>query len=76
MALVSVGLVVWGLILNVTLPLLLSCWGLFFVLGHGVSFFDGIQHSPADGCSAGSCNFGVLTGENGLKDAIFHRLEN
>ena len=23
-------------------------------------FFGGIQHSPADGCSAVSCNFGVL----------------
>ena len=69
-------LVVWDLILNVTLPLLLSCWGFFFVLGHGVSFFGGIQHSPDDGCSAGSCSFGVLTGGNGLKDAIFHRLEN
>jgi len=27
-------------------------------------FFDGIQHSPVDGCSAASCNFGVLTGED------------
>ena len=25
-----------------------------------VSFFGGIQHSPVDGCSAASCNFGVL----------------
>ena len=27
-------------------------------------FFGGIQHSPVDGCSAASCNFGVLTGVN------------
>ena len=26
--------------------------------------FGGIQHSPVDGCSATSCNFGVLTGED------------
>ena len=25
-----------------------------------VSFFGGIQHSPVNGCSAASCNFGVL----------------
>ena len=28
---------VWGLILNVTLPLLPSCWGFSFALRHGVS---------------------------------------
>ena len=55
---------VWGLILNAVSPLLPSCWGLSFALGHGVSFFGGIQHSPVDGCSVVSCNFGVLTGEN------------
>ena len=27
-------------------------------------FFGGIQHSPVDGCSAVSCNFGVLSGED------------
>ena len=27
----------WGLILNTNLPLLPSCWGLFFDIGHGVS---------------------------------------
>ena len=32
---------VWGLILKVIFPLLLSCWGFFFVLGHGVSFLVG-----------------------------------
>ena len=29
----------WGLILNVILPLLPSCLGFSFVLGHGISFF-------------------------------------
>ena len=43
---------------------LLSCWGFSFALGHGVSFFGGIQHSPVDDCSVASCNFGVLTGED------------
>ena len=54
---------VWGLILNVILPLLPSCWGFSFALGRGVSFFGGIQCSPVDGCSAVSCNFGVLAGK-------------
>ena len=54
----------WGLILNMILPLLLSCWGFSFALGHEVSFFGGIQHSFVDGCSAVNCNFGVLTGED------------
>ena len=26
--------------------------------------FGGIQHSPVDGCSAVSCNFGILKREN------------
>ena len=47
---------VWGLILIVVLPLLLSCWGFSFALGCGVSFYGGIQHFLADGCSAASCN--------------------
>ena len=55
---------VWVLILNVILPLLPSCWGFSFALGCRVSFFGGIQHSPIDGCSAASCNFGVLRGED------------
>ena len=55
---------VWGLILNTISPLLLSCLGFSFVLGSGVSFFGGIQLSPVDGCSAASCNFGVLAGED------------
>ena len=55
---------VWGLILHVISPLLPSCWGFSFALGCGVSFFGGLQHSPIDGCSAASCNFGVLAGED------------
>ena len=55
---------VWGLILNAISPLLPSCCGFSFALGHGVYFFGGIQHSPVDGCSAASCNFGVLSGED------------
>ena len=55
---------VWSLILKVISPLLLSCWGFSFALGHGISFFSGIQLSPVYGCSAVSCNFGVLTGED------------
>ena len=51
-----------GLILNLILPLLPRCWGFSFALGCGVSAFGGIQHSPVNGCSAVSCNFGVLTG--------------
>ena len=43
--------------------LLPSCWGFSFALGHGVSFFGGIQPSPVDSCSAVSCTFGVLTGD-------------
>ena len=31
----------WGLILNVISPLLLSCWGFSFALGRGVSFLVG-----------------------------------
>ena len=37
---------VLSLILKVILPLLPSCWGFSFALGHGLSFFGGIQHSP------------------------------
>ena len=55
---------VWGLILNVSLPLLPSCWGFSFALECAISFFGGIQHSPVNGSSAMSCNFGVLTGED------------
>ena len=55
---------VWDLILNEISPLLLSCLVFSFALGHGISFFGGIQHSPVDGCSAPSCNFGLLPGED------------
>ena len=34
------------MIANTTLPLLPFCWGFSFALGHGVSFFGRIQHSP------------------------------
>ena len=54
----------WGLILNMILPLLPSWWGFSFALGCGVSFFGRIQHSPVNRCSAVSCNFGVLVGED------------
>ena len=37
---------------------------LSFAFGHGVSFFGGMQHSPLDGCSEASCNFGVIAGED------------
>ena len=55
---------VGGLILNVILLLLSSCWGLSSPLLCGVSPFGGIQHSPVDSCSAASCNPGVLTRED------------
>ena len=54
---------VWGLILNVIMPLLPSFYGFSFALGCGESFFSGIQHSPVNGCSAATCSFGVLAGE-------------
>ena len=50
------------MVLNAISPFLPSCWGFPFACGHGVSFFGGIQHSPVDGYSAASCNFGVLAG--------------
>ena len=55
---------VWNLILDAISPLLISCWDFSFALGRGESFFGGIQHSPLNGCSAASCNFGVHTGED------------
>ena len=57
---------VWGLILNAISPLLPLCWGFSFAFGCGVSFFGEIQHSSVDGCSAASCNVGVLTGGDEL----------
>ena len=55
---------VWVLILKAISPFLPSSWGFSFAFGHGVSLFGGIQHSPVNGCSAASCNFGVLSGED------------
>ena len=50
---------VWGLILNVILAHLRLFGGFSSALGRGVYFFGGIQHSPVDGHSATSCNFGL-----------------
>ena len=36
--------------------------GLLFALGCGLSFFGGIKHSPFDGCTRASRDFGVPTG--------------
>ena len=55
---------VWGLNLNSISALQLYCWGCSFALGYEISFFGGIQDSPVHGCSAASCNFGILTGED------------
>ena len=41
----------------------LNWWCFFFALGCKVSFLGRIQHSPVDGCSAASRDFGVLTGD-------------
>ena len=49
-----------GFDFNVTAPLLLSDCCFAFVLGHGESFFGRFQHPPVNGCSAASCNFGVI----------------
>ena len=35
-----------------------------FVLGYGVYFFGGFQHSPVDGCSAACCDFGAFQRED------------
>ena len=51
----------WTWLSNWTEP---SCWSCSFALVWGVSVFGEIQHSPVNGCSAASCNFGVLTGED------------
>ena len=55
---------VWGLVLKAIMALLPSFKGFSFALGCGVSFFSGIQHFPANGCLAVSCNFGVFSGED------------
>ena len=46
------------------LSLLPSIWSFSFALARGVSLLGRIQHSPVDGCSAASCNFGVLGGKD------------
>ena len=59
-------------------PLLTSYWGLSFAFECGVFFFFfcGIQQSPVDGCSAVSCEFGVLIGEDECKSFYFTILWN
>ena len=52
------------MILNMIVPLLSFFWGFSFALGFAIYFFGGIQHSPVDGCSAASCNFGILARED------------
>ena len=37
---------------------------LSFAFGHGVSFSDGMQRSPMDGCLEVSCDFGVIARED------------
>ena len=54
---------VWGLILNVISSLLPSYWASPLPLDVGYFLFGEIQHSPFNGCSAASYNFGVLTAE-------------
>ena len=49
---------------NAIAPLVPSCCGFSFALGHGVSLFGGFQHSLVDGCLTASCNLGVLTRED------------
>ena len=48
-------------------PLLPSCCGFSFALGCGVSFSDGIQHSPVNSCSAASYSLGVLAAPGGRR---------
>ena len=38
--------------------------GFFFVFGHGVSLFGGLQHPPAYDCSTASCNFVAFAGRD------------
>ena len=51
-----------ALILNMTTLLLPSCCSFSFALGLWVPFSGMFQHSPVDGCSEASCDFGVLAG--------------
>ena len=42
------------------------------LLGHGESFFGGIQHSSVNGCSEASCYFGVFAEEDAILSADLH----
>ena len=42
---------------------LLSRGGCFFAFGRGVSVFGGLQ-CPVNGCSAASCDFGAVMGDD------------
>ena len=58
--------------------LLLSCLSVFFVFGHGASFFLGFHCPPVDGCSTPSCDFGALRGgeeHTSFYSAILNRKE-
>ena len=46
---------------SMIVPLLPSCCGFFFVLGHEASFFGRFQYPPVDGCSTANWDFGALT---------------
>ena len=46
----------------VIVPLLPSGCSLFFVFGHGVSFFGRFQSPPVNSCSTASYDFGALAG--------------
>ena len=48
---------------TILLGLLLYSWMWVFCVCVCVFLFSGSQHPPVDGCSAASCNLGVLTGE-------------
>ena len=52
------------MILNTSFPPPTILLGLLLCPCMGVSIFGGIQHSSLDGCSAASCNFRVLTGDD------------
>ena len=46
-------------------PLLPSCCGFSFVLGHGAYFYGRFQYPPVNGCSTANWDFGALTGGDG-----------
>ena len=53
-----------GVSFIVIVPLLTSCCGFSYVLGCGISVFDGFWHLLVNNCSRASCDFGVLLGED------------